>query len=288
MSEVEEYEELLERAQNGRWDAQLELLQFVQKHKLIRPDAVLKYGANLLTKFSGKLGDEYWAVCEQVLIASVHLKAESWTIYCLEKLRAQFPDSARMKRLMGMVLEGQEEWDDAKKIYENLIEETPEDMAAHKRLIAMYKARGRNAEAIDHLNKYLEYFAVDQDVWHELAEFYIAECNLGKASFCFEELVLNNPRSIYNVVTYAELLYSQGDFELSRKYYCLALELDASNIRALWGFILACANTKKPSETTTDLMDSAIDRLRAVYQAQKHRPRHCTIAQTILAELQEK
>merc|ERR1711988_1589300 len=119
---------------------------------------------------------------------------------------------------------------------------------------------------------------VDQDVWHELAEFYIAECNLGKASFCFEELVLNNPRSIYNVVTYAELLYSQGDYDLSRKYYCLALELDSTNIRALWGFILACSNTKKASETTNDLKECAIERLRNLYQNQKNRPRHSMIA----------
>ena len=59
---------------------------------------------------------------------------------------------------------------------------------------------------------------------------------LQRAVFCFEELLVHNPRSMscareswqlgeaacehsirYNILTYAELLYSTGDLETSRK-----------------------------------------------------------------------
>merc|ERR1712087_1010562 len=93
------------------------------------------------------------------------------------------------------------------------------------------------ADAVDAINKYLDMFSVDAEVWHELAELYIEAGSLQRAVFCFEELIVSNPRSMYHILTYAELLYSTGDLDLSRKYFCLAAYLDGNCLRALWGLV---------------------------------------------------
>lgn len=41
------------------------------------------------------------------------------------------------------------------------------------------------------------------------------------------------------MLTYAETQYSLGEFEVARKYYCLACDVDEKNIRAMWGMFLS-------------------------------------------------
>merc|ERR1712217_998571 len=142
-------------------------------------------------------------------------------------------------------------------------------MGTRKRLIAMHKQRGKIAEAIAAINSYLDMFSTDSEVWHELAELYIEAGTLPRAAFCFEELLIANPRSMYHILTYAELLYSTGDFELSRKYFCLAAYLDGECLRALWGLLAvstALAEKDKSNEKIGQLLTFATERLKAVYK----------------------
>merc|ERR1719199_1828971 len=120
----------------------------------------------------------------------------------------------------------------------------------------MNKERGQTDKAIEAINQYLETFSTDAEVWHELAELYIEAGSLSRAVYCFEELMLSNPRSLYHILTYAELLYSVGDYELSRKYYSLACYLDGENLRALWGLLavnMAMAEKDKSNEKLIQL-----------------------------------
>merc|ERR1719426_601041 len=138
-----------------------------------------------------------------------------------------------------------------------------------KRLIALHKQRGRFAEAVDEINRYLDVFCTDAEVWHELAELYIEAGSLSRAQFCFEELVLANPRSMYHILTYAELLYSVGDYELSRKYYCLACYLDGDCLRALWGLFavnMVLAEKDKTNEKLIQMQTFCIERLTKQYK----------------------
>ncbi|CAE7709127.1 Emc2, partial [Symbiodinium necroappetens] len=154
------------------------------------------------------------------------------------------------------------------------------DTVTHKRLIAMrYKQSGKVPEAIESINTYLETFSTDSEVWHELGELYVESGMLQRAVFCFEELIVHNPRSMpaaqhlqrYNILTYAELLYSTGDLETSRKYFSLAAYLDGANLRALWGLV-ACNmalmekdKTREKSKQLQELQKFTVQRLRSAH-----------------------
>merc|ERR1712176_1679024 len=92
--------------------------------------------------------------------------------------------------------------------------------------------------------------------------------SLQRAIFCFEELMVVNPRSMYHILTYAELLYSTQDYELARKYYSLAAYLDGSCLRALWGLLavnLALAEKDKVNEKMGQLQTFTVERLKHAY-----------------------
>merc|ERR1712178_643614 len=71
-----------------------------------------------------------------------------------------------------------------------------------------------------------------------------------------------------NVLTYAELLYTTNDMELSRKYFSLASYLDGSCLRALWGLYvcnLALKEKDRDNEKMEQLQQFTVDRLKAAY-----------------------
>jgi ER membrane protein complex subunit 2 len=85
-------------------------------------------------------------------------------------------------------------------------------------------------------------FQADQEAWSELGDLYLLEHDFIKAAFCAEELLLINPHNHLNHERYASIRYSQGDYETARSYYFSALKLHSSNIRALYGVVLASSN----------------------------------------------
>ena len=77
-------------------------------------------------------------------------------------------------------------------------------------------------------------------------------------------------------MTYAELVYSVGqDFDLARKYFCLACDIDESNTRALWGLFWANQQLQRKdqgSDKMLQLQIMTVQRLRNVYKSLKHVP----------------
>jgi len=263
-----EYEGLVAKAGQG-FAAATELLLFMRVHKVHQPELALLHGGELLSKSARKLGDEKWIVMEQVFFAACIVGHEEWRDYCLKQLVRQWPNSHRVERLKGIFHESKGDYTEAKNIYAKIVNDKPEDTITRKRLIAMHKQRGKISEAIEAVNSYLETFSTDVDVWHELAELYIEAGSLTRAMFCFEELVLSNPRSMYHILTYAELLYSTGDYELSRKYFSLACYLDGDSLRALWGLLavnMAMAEKDKTNEKLVQLTSIGNERLRNAYK----------------------
>lgn len=263
-----EYDALVAKAGHGV-TAAVELMQFMRLHKVHQPELVLLHGGELLSKHPRKLGDEKWTVMEQVFLAACISGHDEWRDYCLKQLVRQWPNSHRVERLKGIYQESKEDYNEAKKIYTKILTDKPEDTITRKRLIAMYKQRGKVNEAIEQVNSYLETFSTDSDVWHELAELYIEAGSLSRAVYCFEELMISNPRSMYHVLTYAELLYSTGDYELSRKYFCLACYLDGDSLRANWGLLavnMILAEKDKQSEKLVQMQGLGNERLRNLYK----------------------
>jgi ER membrane protein complex subunit 2 len=267
--EPKEFDDLVLRAKKGGTASAADLLQFIRLHKIHQPDLVLLHGSRLLKGSQRSLGNDLWTVLEQVFLAAAELNHDVWRDYCLGQLKKQFPNSVRVERLRGIQKESTADWTEAKKIYQKILADKPEDTVTQKRLISLLKQSGKTQEAIEELNKYLETFSADSEVWHELAELYIEAGFLSKAVFCFEELMVINPRSLYHILTYAELLYSTGDLELSRKYYSLAAYLDGNNLRALWGLYavnLALGEKDKANEKLGQLQTFTTDRLRNAYK----------------------
>jgi len=215
-----------------------------------RCDLVLLYGANLLSKHASTLGNERWAIIEQVLLSAIEYRQKPWILYCVDTLKKMFPKSNRVKRLLGIVREAMGEWDEALELYGDILEEFPEDLVTRKRVIAVYKSQGDFAKCADMLNKHLEEFAMDTEAWHELGRLYINESQFSRAMFCFEEMLLHDPTKAYTALTYAELLATVGEYEMSRKYYCFVVSLDAKNVRALWGLLMVCDASQQTGKST--------------------------------------
>jgi len=282
-----EYDALTAKAGSGNVTAMIDLLQAMRVHKIRQPELAVLHGGRLLKSSPGKLGDEKWTVMEQVFIAAVEIGSDDWRDYCLKTLDNKFPSSVRVERLKGLYQESLENWGEAQKIYKQIIEDKPEDAVTRKRLIAMYKQRGRITEGVEEINKYLDTFSTDPDVWHELAELYIEGGNLQRGLFCFEELLVHNPRSLYHILTYAELAYSVGDYDLSRKYYSLASYLDGTNIRALWGLVavnMQLAEKDKTNEKMGQLNQFTLTRLKHEY---KGKGAHGMLAMSLIGSLAE-
>ena len=94
-----------------------------------------------------------------------------------------------------------------------------------------------------------------------MAGMYIQKGNLPKAGFCFEEILLANMRSSHALVTYADLCYSMKKYDIARKYYAGALQIDDRDLRALWGFLAVTTFLAEPSASTDEDEDKVIDEL---------------------------
>ncbi|KAF8392336.1 hypothetical protein HHK36_022678 [Tetracentron sinense] len=187
----------------GAW----EYLCLVRKLKVRRSEKVLKYGFEILNDPNkrSKLGGEEWTLYEQVAIAAMDCQCLDVAKECIKALQKKFPESKRVGRLEGMLLEAKGSWADAEKTYSNFLEDDPLDQVIHKRRVAMAKAQGNISGAIEWLNKYLEIFMADHDAWRELAEIYISLQMYKQAAFCYEELILCQPTAPLYHLAYAEV-----------------------------------------------------------------------------------
>uniref|UniRef100_A0A0G4IAG3 ER membrane protein complex subunit 2 n=1 Tax=Chromera velia CCMP2878 TaxID=1169474 RepID=A0A0G4IAG3_9ALVE len=228
-------------------------------------DLLLSYGTMLLVRFRTELGDEFWTVCERVLLAALDFGATEWVDFCLAKLRQKFPQSVRVKKLAGLVLESREDLEGALRLYNDVKTKAPTDVTLQKRTVTVLKKKRRFPEAVDKLKEYLDEFPMDIEAWHELGCLYLYQSNLPKAVFCFEELMLHDPRNVYFVLTIAELLYSTGDFENSRRYFAWACQIDDKCLRGLWGLLLASEHLKGSKKGSGQLESMATEKILAIY-----------------------
>eukprot|EP00922_Rhytidocystis_sp_ex-Travisia-forbesii_P028407 GHVS01041680.1.p1 GENE.GHVS01041680.1~~GHVS01041680.1.p1 ORF type:complete len:285 (-),score=25.61 GHVS01041680.1:219-1073(-) len=233
---------------------------------------VLVSGVKLLAKHQHRLQDEQWTVMEEVYLASLEHRQDGWAQWCYRCLHNKFGESIRIRRLRGMGSEVLLDWEEAMTVYRNILQDKPDDVLTRKRMIALLKSQRRTSECIEHLNRHLEEFISDTEAWRELFEIYLTSCSLGRGIFCFEEVLSKDPRNLFNCITYAELNYSTGNIELSRKYFCLACSLEPLNPRALWGLLLVTEDpltserSKKPTSTEIkQLTEMAASRLIDIY-----------------------
>lgn len=197
------------------------------------------------TDFCYKLGDEVWMVYEQVCIAACDCGQTQLAEMCIDALQAQFPESSRVQKLLGIKFEAQEKYDIASEIYQEIKEAEPTNALIWKRIISLAKAQNNPQGAIKELNDYLKHFMSDYEAWLELSDLYLAEQDFGRAAFCMEELILSSPHNHLFHQRYAEIKYTQGgadNMEIARSYFSQACRLNPQNMRALFGLFLSANN----------------------------------------------
>jgi len=184
-----------------------------------------------------------------------------------DKLRTQFGDSLRIRRLDAMKCEAEGNLDLAKEECDKILEEDPSNLFALKRQVAICRSQGRAAEAARKLTEYLATFCSDHEAWLMLCEIYLTAQVFKKASFCAEELVLINPMNYIYHLRAGDIVYTMGmsthggshdQLLTARKYYAHALELKPGCLRALYGILLVCSAmglTTKGKGTKVDTVE---------------------------------
>lgn len=236
------------------------------------PSILLSRSASLLIKKGSSLGDDKWTILERILLSAIKLDVEPWIGYCLKALRDKFPKSERVERLGALYRESKEDWAEAESIYKGMLQKSPDNLYARKRLVASLKAQGRMRDCISAIIDQLDVFSADSELWHELSMLYMSQAAFSKAAASFDEVILMDPRSFYNLLVFAEMQASAGDWLMARKYFCRALEYRPNEVRALWGLLncLTDASSKKADVKETKLVaqlsQEVKKRLTAIYE----------------------
>ncbi|KAL3279511.1 hypothetical protein HHI36_017020 [Cryptolaemus montrouzieri] len=214
---------------------------------------ILEKWRETLGKNVDKLGNEVHVILEQVCLAALDCFQIDLAHICISRLYKEFPDSLRVKKLEAMCYETNENYEGALKILNEIIKTDPTNSSARKRKVAVFKAQNKIIEAIKELVEYLKIYMADAEAWQELSELYLNEHDYNKASFCMEELILHNPHNHLLHQRLADVRYTQGGFEnmeLARAYYCQALKLNPTNLRALYGLQMVTSSLAVSSRST--------------------------------------
>mmetsp|Transcript_9694 Transcript_9694/g.29206 ORF Transcript_9694/g.29206 Transcript_9694/m.29206 type:complete len:301 (+) Transcript_9694:224-1126(+) len=246
MAELDKRWQDLESASRPSSAQLRQYLKTVRELKIRDSEAVVRWGALLLSKHAATLSfEELWLVKEQVAIAAMDGPNVKLALQLVDQIRKQFPDSKRGDRLTGMYNECQGRMDEAQEWYEKIMKEQAHNPGALKRQIAQVAARGDGAAAIKLLTTYVGVYASDCEAWEELASMYLQAAHHQQAAFCLEEALLLNPGSIALHLLYAEVQYTIGSpaaLKVARQYYASGLHLSGgTSPRALLGITASTA-----------------------------------------------
>lgn len=87
-----------------------------------RSEETVEIWEHVLSRDSGRLGDELWPIMEQIVIASLDCSRHDLAIECIQVLNAQFPKSSRVTKLQALRLEAIGKYDEANYLYDKLLE----------------------------------------------------------------------------------------------------------------------------------------------------------------------
>jgi tetratricopeptide (TPR) repeat protein len=226
------------------WDDARLLLRTWRDENMRKSQDILEIWENIVCASINKFGDEKWLVLEQVCVAALDCHNILVASNCIAALRKQYPKSIRVRRLTAMKFEAMEQYEKALQKYGEILEDDETNAHAKKRIISCLKSQNKTKEYINELNDYLKLYQADHEAWLELCEAYLNEMEFAKASFCLEELIIMHPHNHVYFQRYADIKYTQGNYEVARNYYLYALKLNPNNARALYGILLVTSNLK--------------------------------------------
>ena len=238
--ELAKLETKAERAKsNGGWKDALDVLNHIRFHHIRKPRTVINYGIYLLSEHQSKLGPARWDVYEQTCVAALDFGETSIADQYVKLLEVRWPDSARVARLKGMVHEAKGEYDEANKIYNNMLDKSEANTLALKRQVSILRAKGDYRAAVMMLTDYMKNFSADVGGWQELGNLQHSLGQMNEAAYCYEELILGDPHNYFLHTRYAELLYSIGGIDkirAARRHFVQAVHFkNKMNARATLG-----------------------------------------------------
>ncbi|CAF0711132.1 unnamed protein product [Brachionus calyciflorus] len=240
----------------NNWDDARKLLRNWRDGNIRMSKETLDLWTSLIAPSINKLGDEKWLVYEQVFLAALDCHVLTIAADCIAALKSQFPDSSRVKKLFGMHYEAIQGYDKAIDIYESILSGDETNAHVRKRIISCLKSQNKVKEYVSELNEYLKLFQADHEAWLELCDAYLNDMDFSKAAFCLEELILMYPHNHVYHQRYADIKYTQGNYDLAKSYYSYSLKLNPNNVRSLYGLLLTTANLKS-SQKSKEGVDNA-------------------------------
>uniref|UniRef100_A0A914UJR3 ER membrane protein complex subunit 2 n=1 Tax=Plectus sambesii TaxID=2011161 RepID=A0A914UJR3_9BILA len=223
-------------------EARLALRKF-RDHPTRNSEEVVELWQTVLQKNETRLGEEVWAIYEQVFVALLDCGDMNHSRELLEKLYQRFPSSQRVRKLNALYKEAAGHFEEALDIYDKLLEVDATNPVYRKRKIAVLLGQQKRVEAIEELIEYLKTFLNDKEAWLQLSSLYLAELDYAKAAHCMEEVILSQPYEADYLVRYADIKYTQGgleNIEIAKQYFIQASRLNPSSLRAAYGALLAC------------------------------------------------
>eukprot|EP00567_Pseudictyota_dubia_P010744 CAMPEP_0197455774 /NCGR_PEP_ID=MMETSP1175-20131217/41594_1 /TAXON_ID=1003142 /ORGANISM="Triceratium dubium, Strain CCMP147" /LENGTH=318 /DNA_ID=CAMNT_0042989715 /DNA_START=38 /DNA_END=994 /DNA_ORIENTATION=+ len=241
----------------------LGVLRHVRTHKLREPDLVVEHGMALLGRDLTKnkpttnpilslilpstsaLDESEWlAALEQLCLASIDVHDDTLANKCLGEIKRVAPsDSARVRWLLGRCLESSGDLAGADEVYDGLLKDNPSNGMALKRKYAILRSQpGKEVESREALNKYLELNSGDAAGWAELGALCHDMGDYRSATYAYEEVVLASPLNSAAHCKLGELYATVGgrnNLKLARKHLAQSLELDPSNVRAMFSLVAA-------------------------------------------------
>jgi len=234
----------------------LSILRHIRAHKLCNSSLVIQHGQLLLNSKSWSnsiSSNELLAALEQICIAALEEHNLDLAKQVLKRIRddvagstaknGETTTSVRYCKLLALCLESEEQYDHAMKIYNDMLKENPSNSYAAKRKYCLLKTQiGQEKEARDLLNSYLEVNGMDVGAWVEMAKSCLNICDYKGAAYCYEEVVLTSPLDANAHCMLGELYLTIGgkeNLKLARKHLAQSLELEPTNLRALYGIVSA-------------------------------------------------
>lgn len=204
----------------------VERLRDMRRAGVNDPDSVLALAGMLgIDEGLARLGEEAWAIYEQVFYAAVvasKISVASVTQPCpmigtdekqlmAKRMTDKFGLTDRTLAMQGMLAEARGDTTAALEFYDQVLGEEGSNTAVWKRRIAMERARGNVSQAVAMLVEYLDTVYSDPEAWAELADMYGQLGLLDRQLFCLQELVLMSPHSYELHAQLSECLYRQAN-----------------------------------------------------------------------------
>ncbi|WVQ85954.1 hypothetical protein IAT38_008122 [Cryptococcus sp. DSM 104549] len=210
---------------------------------------------------SGTLGDQEWAVREQLAIAGLDLGQVRLAIEQINALHRKFPDSPRVKILDGLLLEAKGENPRAKLLYEALLTEDETNVSAHQRLIALSLSTPGSPGTIPNILSYLDIFYSDPGAWSLLADLYCEQGLYPQALNALGHMSLINGWDEGIIRRSGEVAYTMGDYQLALKHFLRAAEMqggkgvnpNTKRTRVWWGIKLAVQRLSDTANSETSV-----------------------------------